>query len=62
MENFRGIYLDENKEKLSINDQNLVKDCFNIGGEEKTSWKKPSYETIEWHNKDLNSMKEWKNT
>ena len=57
MENFRGMYVDENKEELSISDHNLVKAWFNIGEEEKPSWKKPSYEIIKWYKKDLKSMK-----
>ena len=58
MEHYKGMYIDENKEKLNISDHNLVRSWFNIGGEEKTTWKKTSYETIEWYKKDLDSMKE----
>ena len=47
MEHFKGMYIDENKEELNISDHNLVKSWFNIGGEEKTTWKKPRYENIE---------------
>ena len=58
MENFKGMVVDENKEELNISDHNLVKAWFNIGGEIKSSWKKPSYETIQYYIKDVESMKE----
>ena len=58
MENFKGMVVDENKEELNISDHNLVKAWFNIGGEIKSSWKKPSYETIQYYKKDVESMKE----
>ena len=56
MENIKGMYVDKNKGELSISNHNLVKAWFNIG-EEKSTWKNESYETIEWYKKDLDSMK-----
>ena len=57
MENFKGMLIDENKEELNISDHCLVRAWFNIGGEEKLSWKKPKYEEIEWIKKYPDSMK-----
>ena len=59
MEHFKGMYIDKNKEELNISDHNLVKSWFNIG-EEKTTWKKPRYENIEWYKRDQDSLKKWK--
>ena len=57
MEHFKGMLIDENQEELNISDHCLVRAWFNIGGEEKLSWKKPRYEEIEWIKKDPDSMK-----
>ena len=57
-EKFKGMQIDENKEQLNISDHNLVRAWFNIGGEEKLTWKKPKYERIEWFKKDPDSMNE----
>ena len=56
MEHFKGMQIDENREELNINDHNLAKTWFNIGRGEKTTWKKPRYEQIEWHKRDQNSL------
>ena len=57
MEQFKGMHRDENKEELNISDHNLVKSWFNIGGKEKTTWKKSRYENIEWYKRDQDSLK-----
>jgi len=56
MEHFKSMYIDENKEDLNISDYNLVKSWFNIR-EEKTTWKKPRYENIEWYKRDQDLLK-----
>ena len=58
MKNFRGMLVDENKEESNISNSCLVRAWFNIGGEEKLSWKKPRYENIEWIKKYSDLMKE----
>ena len=58
MEYFKGMVMNENKDEMNISDHNLVKAWFNIGGEIKSSWKKSSYETIQYYKKDVESMKE----
>ena len=56
MEHFKGMQIDEKREELNISDHNLVKTWFNIGRGEKTTWKKPRYERIEWYKRDQESM------
>ena len=56
MEHFKGMHIDENREELNISDHNLVKTWFNIGRGEKTTWKKPRYEQIEWYKRYQESI------
>ena len=59
VEDFKGMFIDEEKEFLNISDHCLVRAWFKVGPQPKTNWKKPEFKEIEWIKKDVDSLKEF---
>ena len=59
VEDFKGMFIDEEKELLNISDHCLVRAWFKVGPQPKTNWKKPEFKEIEWIKKDVDSLKEF---
>ena len=59
VEDFKGMFIDEEKELLNISDHCLVRAWFKVGPQPKTNWKKPEFKEIEWIKKGVDSLKEF---